>query len=279
MNELSLFSNQFINISITVFTFTATLGVLAYYHQYNTKKQLRKLSMNQDQDEKTINKFHLPVTNVDDVNELDNLQIQLASFNIVKYIESENPDYIIGINNTGATLATILSGYLNHIEFSANRVGGFHLSTIDNIPGSNSTEIKFPPEMPLDRKNLRATILLLDDICRTGESLQYARKRLSQEMPLAKLLITTLVSVVSESGCNKLINYAPVRTRNKYLLFPWTTPQRVSFLTEIRKKESSRDTTIGKEVEITQTKRKYSSVEDGFRHALSGFDDLYKNYS
>jgi hypoxanthine phosphoribosyltransferase len=136
-----------------------------------------------------------------------------------------NPKYIIGVNRGGWLLSTYLA---QRLEVSRDKLLRFKSDEEDANKG------EFLDEFTL---RIGESILLIDDISRTGNSLKIARDRLIEKFPGIELSIAVLV-VCANNKIKKEITCHPYYTTTPDIALPWSS--------ETRKKEARECNRSGK---------------------------------
>jgi hypoxanthine phosphoribosyltransferase len=127
------------------------------------------------------------------------------------FARNHKPKYIIGVNRGGWLLSTYLAHRLN--------IDRNHLLRFDS---DKNTLLENEAAILIDRQE---SILLIDDISRTGNSLQIANRYLKSKFPNSNLSIAALV-VCDKNTMKEEIIYSPYYTKTPDIELPWSSDER-----------------------------------------------------
>jgi hypoxanthine phosphoribosyltransferase len=123
-----------------------------------------------------------------------------------------NPKYIIGVNRGGWLLSTYLA---QRLEIGRDKLLRFK-------SGEDAEKGELLDQATLGKGE---SILLIDDISRTGNSLQIARDRLMEKFPGIELYIAVLV-VCANNKMKSQITCHPYYTTTPDIALPWSSEKR-----------------------------------------------------
>jgi adenine/guanine phosphoribosyltransferase-like PRPP-binding protein len=139
------------------------------------------------------------------------LSVANASRGVVglfEYASELRPDYIVGVNRGGAVVGAYLSLCLD--------VGDKRFATC-YVERDGLAECG-------KQQELSGTVLVVDDITRTGKTLEILRTHLEETFPqIKKTVMATLVAAVDANGEPKFkkLDFAALLTKNQHLTLPW----------------------------------------------------------
>ena len=129
------------------------------------------------------------------------------------FARRHKPTYILGVNRGGWLLSTYLAQRLNINRDRLFRFDESKDDIIDNISHSNDIYT-----------NKEVDILLVDDISRTGNSIDKAIKCVKDKFSVSTISVGVLVICGRESDQN--IDYNPYKTKYIDIELPWSSSER-----------------------------------------------------
>jgi len=131
------------------------------------------------------------------------------------------PDFVIGLNQGGTMIG---AGIALGLGVPNRNFGRCYVNTREDYA-------------ECDIKNLYGKILLVDDICRTGNTMRLAKKYLSNEFKdTLEVNLATLVSVVDPTeNPSSLLTFYAYSTSNKDFRLPWTDLSGIDGFEDIQK--------------------------------------------
>jgi hypoxanthine phosphoribosyltransferase len=128
------------------------------------------------------------------------------------FARRRRPKYIVGVNRGG----WLLSDYLAHrLDIGRNNLLRFDADKNEIIDNFNLSE-------GIDNREIN--ILLVDDISRTGNSIDKAVNCLKSKFPSGSISVGVLV--VCDRETDKNIDYNPYWTQYKDIQLPWSSDER-----------------------------------------------------
>jgi hypoxanthine phosphoribosyltransferase len=217
---ISLFLVLITSMSITLLTYI-------YVRSINTKSKDDKGVNAEELTAQAFKKseYHIEPRTIIEAKQVESDGVLPASSTIIGVISLEvfarrhDPKYIIGVNRGGWLLSTYLAhrldiGRSNLLRFDADRD-----EIIDNTDLLDS--------IPHTRK--KTNILLVDDISRTGNSIDKCIDFLEKKSPSFNISVAVLVVCdrkTDNKKTDKNINYYPYWTQYKDIQLPWSSDER-----------------------------------------------------
>ena len=128
---------------------------------------------------------------------------------LTSYAHRVQPDYILGVNR-GGTMA------------------GAFISLSLGVPSSRFCRVSCigNKRIELTADNLKGTILVIDDVSRTGETISKVVEHVKTIEGVEKVLSAVLVSCVNNENTNRSdINHCVSLSENRDIVLPWTPPR------------------------------------------------------
>lgn len=145
--------------------------------------------------------------------------VLLGFINLETFARKQKPDYIVGINRGG----WLLSSYLAHrLSIPRERLLRFDSDKDDIIDKVSASEDIYT--------NSKAIILLIDDISRSGKSIDRSVRYVEDNLASHNTSVAVLVNCGRKTDKN--INYNPYWTMYKDIQLPWSSNERKE---EVRK--------------------------------------------
>ena len=143
-------------------------------------------------------------------------EIRQYSKELAKKMEDKNINVIVPILKGGVVLASMLGRDLNINKFSC-----IHIAT--TLTDTRNAEFKEPVLLGItNEKELKnANILLVDDICDSGRSINFATKILQKYQPKS-ITSCVAINVNKQTSQKKDIYFAKdYSVENYWIVFPW----------------------------------------------------------
>jgi len=140
-------------------------------------------------------------------------EIGILARTIARRVEDQqNITHVIGLARGGLIPATIISYVLDKplLSYAISSYKG--TKKTENLHVSQSINLK-----ELKENNRDAHVLIVDDICDTGDTMDHIRKKLG----LGGISYTTACICTKEKHTNWLDHYGVVVPDNKWIVFPW----------------------------------------------------------
>jgi hypoxanthine phosphoribosyltransferase len=207
---------NFVLFTLALMTLFSTVAFGFYSHIKKEKEKDREVAKNRKKNNitaiaKSIIKSCQKVEPSDE-GILAASSIFIGAIGLEFFAKKINPKYIIGVNRGGWLLSTYLAQRLE--------IGRDKLLRFKSGEDAEKGEL-------LDQATLikGESILLIDDISRTGNSLQIARDRLMEKFPGIELYIAVLV-VCANNKMKSQITCHPYYTTTPDIALPWSSEKR-----------------------------------------------------
>ena len=135
-------------------------------------------------------------------------EINMMSRLIASRAESDNFTHVLGIARGGLVPATILSYELD-LPLITCSVSSYH--------GTERNELRINQDIKLSEFTQDSKLLLIDDICDTGETMQW----LSNRLTLANVKHSKACIFTKTKHTEYLDHYGFVVPDDKWIVFPW----------------------------------------------------------
>ena len=162
--------------------------------------------------EKVIDRGDINIHNMNFIEgSVSNRQTNFGVRNLILYAMRNDPDFVIGLNKGGALIGSMISLALGLHTKQFKKCG---------IYVENKNQV-----VECDVSNLHGTVLIVDSIVRTGNTMNNAIKYFTSNCKNVDELITasivTNVNIEQQPIYNKL-NYSIFKTTDACLPFPWS---------------------------------------------------------
>jgi hypoxanthine phosphoribosyltransferase len=173
-------------------------------------------------------KNHADVKKITQAKEVESDGVLPASSTILGVISLEyhareyDPEYIVGVNRGGWLLSTYLAHRLDISRSNLLRFDADRDEIIDNIDSLDC----------IDNASKRIKVLLVDDISRTGNSVDKCIDFLKKKSSSIDIYVEVLVvcnrqtKQTDHKKTDNSINYYPYWTQNKDIQLPWSSDDR-----------------------------------------------------
>ncbi len=192
---------------------TATIATYLYVRSVSKKKTTAPPKAPQETDLNIQPRTLIEAQEVQSDGVLATSSTVIGVISLEVFARRHRPDCIIGVNRGGWLLSTYLAHRLNISRDKLLRFDASKADIIDNID-------------LLDKiyESDQMNILLVDDISRTGGSIQKAISCVKRRFSLSKLSVAVLV--VCGRATDKNIDYNPYWTQHKDIQLPWSSDER-----------------------------------------------------
>jgi hypoxanthine phosphoribosyltransferase len=229
-------NNTFVNLLLLVIMISSIYGAVAlvfYFYIKSEKKKAKQEKVNNIKEKATaIINSHQKVEPSDD-GILAASSIIIGVISLEFYAKQISPKYIVGVNRGGWLLSTYLAQRLeidrNHLlRFNSDNAG----ELLDDVNSINKTD----------------SILLIDDISRTGDSLEVANDYLKIRFPDNNISVAVL-AVCAENKMKKKnqITCYPYYTNTPDIALPWSSEERKKLARERNFQAGRKSISIGDE--------------------------------
>lgn len=123
--------------------------------------------------------------------------------------DDEDPVHLFGINKGGALIA----------NFLLHRIG-LHQKYLVKCDYREDLD-----KIYCEDRKITGSIVIIDDVVRSGNTLQYVEKYIREQYPDSNVYTVVLIAVVNEGEEEKvfeLVDYAPWITSNSAITLPWS---------------------------------------------------------
>jgi hypoxanthine phosphoribosyltransferase len=130
-----------------------------------------------------------------------------------------DPEYIVGVNRGGWLLSTYLA---HRLDISRSKLLRFDADRDEIIDNTDSLD-------SIENTSKKINILLVDDISRTGNSIDKCIDFLKKKSPSIDIFVEVLVVCDRQTDREKIennIDYYPYWTQNKDIQLPWSSDER-----------------------------------------------------
>ena len=135
-------------------------------------------------------------------------EINMMSRLIASRAESDNFTHVLGIARGGLVPATILSYELDLPLITCS---------VSSYNGTKRNELQVNHDIKLSQFTKDSNLLLVDDICDTGETMQW----LSNRLTLADIKHSKACIFSKAKHIEYLSHYGSVVPDDKWIVFPW----------------------------------------------------------
>lgn len=143
-------------------------------------------------------------------------EIRQYSKELAKKLKNENINVIVPILKGGVVLASMLGR-----DLRINKFACIHIAT--TLTDTRNAEFKEPVLLGVtnEKELANANVLIVDDICDSGRSLEFAKKIISTYQPKS-ITSCVAINVNKQTAQKKDIYFAKdYSVENYWIVFPW----------------------------------------------------------